>query len=64
MLEDLACPTCGHREPGDAFPSIAGDQVRVFCDSCGTFATIALSDEQAAAIGRVDIVPRYRARPG
>jgi hypothetical protein len=50
MLEDLACPACGHREPGDAFPSITGDRVRIFCDCCGTFTTFVLSDEQAAAM--------------
>ena len=52
MLEDLACPACGHREQVGAFPSITGDRIRVFCDCCGTFATIVLSEEQAAAIRR------------
>ena len=52
MLEDLACPACGHREQANAFPSISGDRIRVFCDCCGTFATIVVSDEQAAALRR------------
>jgi hypothetical protein len=52
MLEDMACPACGHRETADAFPSISGDRVRIFCDCCGAFTTIIVSDEQAAALRR------------
>jgi hypothetical protein len=50
ILEELACPACGHREPAEAFPAITGDRVRLFCDCCGTFTTIILSGEQAAAV--------------
>jgi hypothetical protein len=64
ILDDLACPSCGHRDPGGAFPTITGGRVRMFCDSCGTFVTILLTDEQAIALDRPDIVLRYRARPG
>jgi hypothetical protein len=56
MLEDLACPACGHRDAEDAFPPIAGDRVRIFCDCCGAFTTIILSDEQAAAMRGAHIV--------
>ena len=50
MLEDLACPGCGNRDPGEAFPSVTGDTVRMFCDGCGAFVTILLSEEQADAL--------------
>ena len=63
IFEDFACPACGHREPGERFPSMTGGRVRSFCDSCGAFVTILLSDEQAGAIGGLDIELRYRARP-
>jgi hypothetical protein len=58
MLEDLACPACGHREQAAAFPAISGDRIRIFCDCCGAFATIVLSEEQAAAMRREQIVAR------
>jgi hypothetical protein len=61
ILDDFACPSCGHRDTGDRFPSITGGRARMFCDSCGAFVTIMLSDEQAGSIGRPDIVRRYRA---
>lgn len=58
ILEELACPACGHREPAEAFPAISGDRVRFFCDCCGTFTTIILSAEQAAAVRGVDLTRR------
>ena len=58
ILEDFECPACGHRDSGDAFPSIARDRVRIFCDCCGAFVTIFLTEEQ------VDIVLRHGARAG
>jgi hypothetical protein len=58
VLEDLACPACGHRDPGEAFPSITDGTVRRFCDCCGAFVTIRLSEEQAG------IVLRHGARSG
>ena len=61
ILEDFACPACGHRDAGETFPAITGGRAHVFCDSCGAFATIVLSEEQAGSIGQPDIVPRYRA---
>jgi transcription elongation factor Elf1 len=50
IREELACPACGHQDPGDAHLRIADNTVRIFCSSCGAFITIALSDEQAQAI--------------
>jgi hypothetical protein len=50
ILEDLACPACGHQDSADAYKRVAENKVRVFCDNCGAFVTILLSDEQAAAI--------------
>jgi hypothetical protein len=58
ILEDLACPTCGHREPASTLPSITEDRIRMFCDCCGTFTTIVLSDEQAVTVRRQYVAPR------
>jgi hypothetical protein len=52
ILDDLICPACGNRHPGDAFPSITSDTVRMFCDCCGAFVTISLTEAQAAALRR------------
>ena len=50
MLEDLDCPVCGHHDPGGAHRWITDNKVRIFCDCCGSFITISMSDEQARAI--------------
>jgi len=55
ILEDLACPACGHDDPGHAQRPIGDNKMRIFCDCCGAFITIALSDEQAQAIHRLSI---------
>lgn len=52
ILEDLACPSCGHQDPGVARSPITHNKIRVFCDSCGAFITISINDEQASAIHR------------
>jgi len=52
ILEDLACPACGYRDPDDAYNWITDNKLRIFCDCCGAFVTIWLSDEQANAIHR------------
>lgn len=52
ILEDLACPACGRQDPADAYSLITNNKIRVFCDGCGAFITIALNDEQARAIHR------------
>jgi len=52
ILEDLACPACGHQDRRDAPRSITGNKMRIFCDCCGAFITITLSDEQARALRR------------
>ena len=52
IREQLACPACGHQDPGDAHLRITDNTVRIFCSACGSFITIALSDEQAGAIRR------------
>ena len=50
MLQDLDCPVCGHHDPGDAHRWITNNKVRIFCDCCGSFITISMTDEQARAI--------------
>jgi hypothetical protein len=52
ILADLACPACGHHEPGPAYDRVVENKIRVFCDCCGAFVTITVSDEQAHAIRR------------
>ncbi|MBV9337706.1 MAG: hypothetical protein JO262_18970 [Solirubrobacterales bacterium] len=58
ILEDFECPACRHRDPGDVFPSITLDRLRIFCDCCASFVTILLDQEQ------VDIVLRHGTRSG
>ncbi len=50
MLADLACPACGYRDPGEAYRVRPGNRVRFFCDCCGAFVTIQLSDAQARVV--------------
>lgn len=52
ILDDLACPGCGYRDPGNAYAHITDNKLRVFCDGCGAFITITLSTEQVAVIRR------------
>ena len=52
ILADLACPACGHRDPSDPRNGVIHNELRIFCDCCGTFATVLLSDEQADAVRR------------
>lgn len=57
ILEDLACPSCGCHEPGDAFTRITNNELRVFCEDCGAFVTIVMSDEQVQAVHRLSTHP-------
>jgi hypothetical protein len=50
MLADLACPACGHVEARELPDRIAMNRMRIFCDCCGAFVTILLTDEQVQAI--------------
>jgi hypothetical protein len=50
MLADLACPACGNVESRELPDRIAMNQMRIFCDCCGAFVTIMLTDEQVEAI--------------
>jgi transcription elongation factor Elf1 len=52
ILEDLACPACGHQDLGSAHNRLATNELRIFCDGCGAFITISMSDEQATTIQR------------
>jgi transcription elongation factor Elf1 len=52
ILEDLACPACGHEDPGNAQKWLDENKLRIFCEGCGAFITISVSDEQARAIHR------------
>ncbi len=52
ILTEIACPACGYRDPADAYRLTPGNQVRFFCDGCGAFVTILLSDVQAEALRR------------
>jgi hypothetical protein len=53
ILDDLACPCCRRRYTGEAHTRITDNKLRMFCDGCGAFATIELTDEQVGAIRRV-----------
>lgn len=46
MLMDLNCPQCGHHDPTDAPSRIIDGKLRIFCDCCAAFVTIALTPEQ------------------
>ena len=52
ILEDLACPVCGFQSPDVAVSRPGGNRIRVFCDCCGTFVTIQLTDAQRRAFDR------------
>lgn len=52
ILLDLACPACGHQDPGDLRQRVSDNKLRIFCDCCGAFTTVLLSDEQAVAVRR------------
>jgi hypothetical protein len=51
ILAELACPACGYQDR-HAHHVITDNKIRIFCDCCGAFITIALSAEQADAILR------------
>ena len=50
FLAELACPACGYRDPDDTYRMTPGQRIRFFCDGCGAFVTIVLSDAQAEAV--------------
>lgn len=50
MLAELACPACGYRDAAEAHRVRPGNRVRFFCDCCGAFVTIELSDAQASVV--------------
>jgi transcription elongation factor Elf1 len=52
ILDDLACPACGHQDPGSAHKWLDDNQLRIFCEGCGAFVTVSVTDEQARAIHR------------
>jgi hypothetical protein len=52
ILADIACPACGYQDPADAYRLTPGNRVRFFCDGCGAFVTILLSDAQAEVLRR------------
>jgi hypothetical protein len=52
ILEAIACPACGYRDPADAYRLTPGNRVRFFCDGCGAFVAILLSEAQAEAVRR------------
>ena len=52
IYEDLRCPRCGHHELADAHTQITDGVVRIFCDCCGTFITISVTEAQAASLLR------------
>ncbi|MGN6871028.1 MAG: hypothetical protein ACTHMY_21760 [Solirubrobacteraceae bacterium] len=52
ILAEIACPSCGYRDPSDTFRVRPGNRVRFFCDGCGAFVTILLSDAQAEIVRR------------
>ena len=52
IREELVCPACGQRDPGDSHLRITDNSLRIFCTGCGAFITIVLSEEQANAVRR------------
>jgi transcription elongation factor Elf1 len=52
IREELACPACGHQDPGEAHPQMSDNTLRIFCSGCGAFVTITMTEEQAEAIRR------------
>lgn len=52
ILEDLACPACGRRDPTRAYNRISDNKLRTFCEGCGAFTTVLLNDEQVRALQR------------
>lgn len=50
IVQDLGCPACGHEDPTLVQQAIIDNKVHIFCDSCGAFVTILLSDEQSGTI--------------
>ena len=52
ILQDLACPGCGHEDPALVQRSIVDNKVHIFCDACGAFITVTMSDEQSDTIRR------------
>jgi hypothetical protein len=50
ILDDIACPACGYHDPSETYRVTPGNRVRYFCDGCGAFVTIVLSDAQAGAV--------------
>jgi hypothetical protein len=50
MLEDLACPSCGHQDPGCVRSQMRDYKLRIFCECCGAFVSISLTSEQADAL--------------
>jgi hypothetical protein len=50
IFDELTCHACGQRQPGQLPQRIADNQLRIFCDRCGAFTTILLSDAQVRAI--------------
>jgi hypothetical protein len=64
ILEDLACPACGHQDLGNAHQRIASNELRIFCESCGAFITISMNEEQATTIHRWSTTGGGRVRLG
>lgn len=52
ILAEISCPVCGYRDPSDIHRVRPANRVRFFCDGCGAFVTILLSDSQAEIIRR------------
>jgi transcription elongation factor Elf1 len=50
ILEDLACPACGHQDPGLLHARILDNRVRMFCEGCGTFVTFEVTEDQARVV--------------
>lgn len=50
ILAEIACPACGYRDPAETYRVSPGNRVRFFCDGCGAFVTILLSDAQAEIV--------------
>lgn len=50
ILAAISCPACGYRDPSDIYRVTLANRVRFFCDGCGAFVTLLLSDAQADVV--------------
>ena len=50
ILGELTCQACREPQSGQLPQRITDNQLRIFCEHCGAFTTILLSDAQVRAV--------------